>query len=178
MKSNYWGKLAVLALVLAVAPAAFAQLNSNQAQVQLNATLGESVTVSAAPGTVNFALPAAGVANGSAPVAVTTSWVLAGGRTAVNLYAYFSSAVALTDGTNNIPTANVSGSVNGGAFGAFTGGAGPFGVNSIQMFTQAINNANRNSSRNDSIDLRINTAGLNLPASTYTGVLNIQAQAI
>jgi hypothetical protein len=46
------------------------------------------------------------------------------------------------------------------------------------VFSQAINNANRNSSRNDTVDLRIDTTGLGLPASTYTGVLNIQAQAI
>jgi hypothetical protein len=171
-------KLAVLALALAVAPAAFAQLNSNQATVNLNAVLGESLTVTAGPGTVNFVLPASGVANGSAPVSITTAWVLDGSRTNVSCYAYFSSAVALTDGTNNIPTSNVQGSVNGGAFGTFTGGAGPFGTESIQVFSVAIGAANRNSSSVDSLDLRINTAGLGLPASNYTGVLNIQAQAI
>ncbi len=176
MKS--FSKLAVLALALAFAPAAFAQLNSNQATVNLNATLGETLTVAAGPGTVNFALPASGIANGSAPVAITTSWALSGSRTSVRLYAYFSSAVALTDGTNNIPTSNVLGSVNGGAFGAFTGGAGPFGTESIQVFNQAITNANRNAARADNVDLRINTTGLGLPASTYTGVLNIQAQAL
>ena len=170
---------AVLAMAVLAAPSAYAQLDSNQAQVQLNANLAESLTVTAAPGAVNFALAAAGVAPGSSQIGVTTTWVLNGGRTNVSLYAYFSSAVALTDGAgNNIPTSSVSGSVDGGGFSTFTGGAGPFGVNSVQMFSQAINNANRNSSRASTLDLQIDTTGLNLPASTYTGVLNIQARAI
>jgi hypothetical protein len=42
----------------------------------------------------------------------------------------------------------------------------------------AITDANRNGASSDTLDLRINTAGLGLPAGTYTGVLNIQAQAI
>jgi hypothetical protein len=178
-KNQLWLAVAVAALMLALAPGASAQLNSNQATVNLNAVLGEAVTVSAGPGTVNFALAAAGIANGSSPVSITTSWVLASSRTGVSLHAYFSSAVALTDGSgNNIPTSNVEGSVNGGGFGSFTGGAGPFGTESIQVFNVAITPVNVNSSRTDSLDLRINTTGLGLPAGTYTGVLNIQAQAI
>ncbi len=171
--------LGILAALAVLTPAAQAQIVSNQATVNLNAVLGESLTVAAGPGTVNFALVAAGVSNGSSPVAITTSWTLGPARTQVNLYAYFLSAVALTDGGgNNIPSTNVRGSVNGGAFGAFTGGAGPFGANSIQVFSQAIGALNRNSSRGDSVDLQIDTTGLGLPAGTYTGVLNIQAQAI
>ena len=174
-----WMALGVLALALAMAPASQAQLNSNQATVALNATLGESLTVAAGPATVTFALAAAGVSNGNSPVAVTTSWVLGPTRTSVNLYAYFSSVNALTDGSgNNIPTANVSGSVNAGPFGAFTGGVSPFGTESIQVFSQAISSANWNSSRNDSVALRIDTTGLTLPAGTYTGTLNVQAQAL
>ncbi len=181
MKVNYkaWMILGVLALALAMAPASQAQLNSNQATVALNATLAESLTVAAGPATVNFTLLAAGISNGSAPVAVTTTWVLAPTRTSVKLYAYFSSVNALTDGSgNNIPTANVSGSVNAGPFGAFTGGAGPFGTENIQVFNQAIGAANWSSSRNDSVALRINTTGLGLPSGTYTGTLNVQAQAL
>ena len=171
--------LGALAVLMALAPASQAQIVSNQATVNLNAVLGESLTVIAGPGTVNFALLPAGVSNGSSPVAITTNWTLGPARTQVNLYAYFLTAVALTDGGgNNIPSANVRGSVNAGPFAAFTGGAGPFGANSIQVFNQAIVAANQNSSRADSVGLQIDTAGLGLPAGTYTGVLNIQAQAL
>ena len=178
-RSLAWVVAGFAALVLMAAPSAHAQLNSNQAQVQLNAVLGESLTVSANPGLVSFALAGNGVAPGNSAVSITTTWVLDGSRTQVDLYAYFSSTTALTDGGgNNIPTANVSGSVNGGGFAAFTGGAGPFGAESIQVFSAAITNANRNGSRNDTLSLQIDTTALGLPAGTYTGVLNIQAQAI
>ena len=174
-----WMILGVLALILAMAPASQAQLNSNQATVALNATLAESLTVAAGPGTVSFILPASGTANGNAPVSIDTTWTLAPTRTSVKLFAYFSSTTALTDGSgNNIPTSKVSGSVNAGPFGAFTGGAGPFGTESIQVFNQAITSANWSATRNDSVALRIDTTGLGLPSGTYTGTLNIQAQAL
>jgi hypothetical protein len=170
--------LGALAFVLVLAPATHAQLNSNVAAVNLNAVLGEAITVSAGPATVNFALVPNGVANGSAPVSITTTWALAATRTDVNLYAYFSTADALTDGAgNNIPTANVGGSVNSGPSGTFTG-ATPFGANGMTVFTQALGAGTYNSNRADTIDLTIDTAGLGLPSATYTGTLNIQAQAI
>lgn len=183
MKLKIWMTLGVLGLLLALAPVSQAQaLNSNVANVNLNAVLAESLTVGAAPGNVNFALAAAGVANGSAPVTITTTWVLAPTRTSVGVYGYFTSnAAALTDGTNNIPSANVSGQVNGGGFNAFTG-ASPFSANaSLTILNQAIGAGNYNNSAapaSDTLDLRIDTTGLGLPASTYTGVLHIQAQAL
>jgi hypothetical protein len=98
----------------------------------------------------------------------------------VNEYAYFTtSAAALTDGAgDNIPSANVTGSFNGGAFAAFTG-ASPFAAgSSITLFNQFIFIFNVTGTRTDSLNLRINTTGLNLPAGTYTGLLHIQAQAL
>jgi hypothetical protein len=175
-----WLTLGALGLLLAVAPVSQAQLNSNVATVNLNAVLGESLTVSAAPGLVNFALVGAGVSNGSAQVSVDTTWSLATTRTSVGVYAYFSNnAAALTDGAgNNIPSANVSGSVNGGAWTVFTG-ASPFSANaSVTLGSQAIGAGNYSGMRNDTLDLRIDTTGLGLPAAIYTGVLNIQAQAL
>lgn len=175
---NLWMTLGALALVFVFAPASNAQLNSNVATVNLNAVLGETLTVSAGPATVNFTLVPNGVALGSAPVAITTTWALDPARTDVNLYAYFSSGNALTDGAgNNIPTANVDGSVNSGPAGPFTS-ATPFGANGMTVFTQALVPATLNSSRNDTIDLSIDTSGLGLPSATYTGTLNIQAQAL
>ena len=171
-----WAVLSLAAVTLLALPA-HAQLDSNQANVQLNAVLAESLSVSATPGLVNFALAGAGVSPGDAPIAITTTWALSGSRTNVSLHAYFSSSVALTDGTNNIPTSNVHGSVNGGGFGPFTN-VGAFSNDSIQVFSTAITDANRSATANDSLALQIDTTGLGLPAGTYTGTLNIQARAI
>lgn len=172
--------LGLLGLTLMVAPVSQAQINSNVATVNLNAVLSESITVSAAPGLVNFALVGSGVSAGSAQVAIDTTWSLSTARTNVAVYAYFTApAAALTDGAgNDIPSSAVSGSVNGGAMGAFTG-ASPFsGASAITIGSQAVGVGSFNSSRSDTLDLQIDTTGLGLPAATYTGVLNIQAQAI
>jgi hypothetical protein len=99
---------------------------------------------------------------------------------AVKTYAYFTSAAAaLTDGAgDNIPSTNVSGSVNGGAFGAFTG-ASPFAAaSSVTISTIRILGNNKSGNQSDTLNMRINTTGLNLPAGNYTGVLTIQAQAL
>jgi hypothetical protein len=159
---------------------AHAQLNSNIANINLNAVLTTSLTVSAAPGLVNFALPPNGVANGSAPVNITTTWTLSPSVGNVTVWAYFSSAAAaLSDGSgDNIPSSKVSGSPNGGAFTALTG-AGPFGAaSSLQIISFKILGNNRSGTRSDTLALQISTAGLSLPAGTYTGTLNIQAQAL
>jgi hypothetical protein len=99
----------------------------------------------------------------------------------VSLYAYFdSSTVALTDGTDNIPSADVLGSVNSGAFTALTS-TGPFGAAgaSLLLFTEAISGVNKIKTRNDTLDVRVDLTGLpSLPAGTYTGTMRIQAQAL
>jgi hypothetical protein len=172
--------LGALALVLTMSQVSHAQLNSNNATVNLNAVLAESLTVAAGPATVNFTLAANGPANGSAPVSITTTWALGKTRTSVKLYAYFTSANALTDGAgDNIPTSKVTGSVNAGAAAPFTS-ATPFGANGMTVFSSTIGAAGTFNSTHgpDTIALTIDTTGLALPAATYTGVLNIQAQAI
>jgi hypothetical protein len=173
--------LALLVAVLILPRAAHAQLKSNIANVNLNASLSSSITVIAAPGLVNFALARNGVANGNAPVSITTSWTLPIPIGTVTEYAYFSSATAaLSDGaSDNIPSASVSASANGGAYTAFTG-TSPFAAgSSVTLFSQFIVILlNSTSARTDTLNLRIDTTGLNLPAGTYTGVLHIQAQAI
>jgi hypothetical protein len=174
------GFLAVL-LVHAVFPSiAQAQINSNIGSVNLNAVLSTSLTVSAAPGLVNFALPPNGVANGSSAINITTTWALSPAYGRVRVWAYFSSAAsALSDGAgDNIPSANVSGSRNGGAFAPFTA-AGPFAAaSSLRVARFRIRGFNRSGTRTDTLALRINTAGLALPAGTYTGTLNIRVQAV
>jgi len=161
-------------------PSASAQLNSNSSTVNLNATLPESLTVAATPTTVNFTLAASGTAAGSSQVSITTAWALLGTRSSVSLYAFCSSSTAaLTNGSGgNIPSANVSGSANSGAFSAFSGNS-PFGTGtSLTIFTQSITSGNLNTVRTDTLDLNISTTGLSLPVGTYTGVLTIRAQAL
>jgi hypothetical protein len=173
--------LALAAAVLVLIPSrASAQLNSKVANVNLNASLSTAITVTAAPGVVNFALLRSGISIGSAPISITTTWTLPFFIGTVKEYAYFTSAAsALADGAgDNIPSANVSGSVNGGAFTALTG-ASPFAAgSSLAIFNQFIFFFNINATRTDSLNLRIDTTGLNLPAGTYTGVLHIQAQGL
>ena len=180
--------LSALGLLAMAAPAAFGQtLNSNTATVSLTAILGESLTVAATPTGVTFALVSGGTAAANAPVAVTTAWILRGSRTSVTLVGYFSSATAaLTDGGSpavNIPTSEVLGQVTSGApttFTAFTQTAplGPAGAG-LTLFTQPISLLNFAATRTDNLNLEINLASqLQLPAGTYTGTLNLQAQAM
>jgi hypothetical protein len=149
--------------------------------VSLDATLNTSITVTAAPGLVNFNLLASGVANGSTPISITTSWVLPILFGQVTEYAYFASpAAALADGSgDNIPAANVLGSFDGAAFTSFAG-TSPFAAgSSLTLFNQfVLIFFNTSATRTDTLNLRIDTTGLRLPAATYTGVLHIQAQAI
>jgi hypothetical protein len=175
-------KLAVVAglLALAMVPRTYAQVNSNTANVNLNAVMNETLTVAATPGTVTFNLVPNGPVSGNSPVSITTQWALASGRTGVQLWAYFTNTTALTDGTgNNIPNTSVSGNPNGAGLSQFNA-ANPFnGANTgVQVFNYAISSAaDLNVTRTDSLALQIDTTGLGLPAGTYTGVLNIQAVA-
>jgi hypothetical protein len=167
--------------------AALCQLNSNTASVALKATLGESLTVATTPSTVAIPLVSGGTATGTSPVAITTNWVLSASRTAVTLVGYFSSATAaLTDGAatpDNIPASEVLRQVTTGtptSFTAFTQTA-PLGAAGagLTLFTQALTGANRTANRTDNLNLEINLAAQpQLPAGSYTGTLNIQAQAL
>ena len=176
-----------LGLLILAVPAAFSQaLNSNTATVTLTATLSESLTVAATPTAVTFPLVAGGTATGNAPVAVTTTWVLSGSRTTVTLVGYFASANAALSNAGppvvNIPTSEVLGEMTTGTpttFTAFTQSAplGPGGAG-LTLFTNPISATNRSSTRTDNLNLEINlTNQPQLPAGTYTGTLNLQAQA-
>jgi hypothetical protein len=179
--------IAMLALLTLAGPAAVCQLTSNTASVALKATLGESLTVAATPSAVTIPLVSGGTATGTSPVAITTAWVLSATRTAVTLVGYFSSATAaLTDGAatpNNIPAAEVLGQMTTGtpaSFTAFTQTA-PLGAAGagLTLFTQGLSGTNRTANRTDNLNLEINLASQpQLPAGTYTGTLNIQAQAL
>ena len=174
--------LAVLALGLTSLASAQA-LPSGPQVINLNATLAESLTLSLSATSVNFTLAAGSNTNaGSAGVTATTKWVLKPGRTAVVVDAYFASAAAaLTDGTNNIPSSAFNIKDNAGAYAPLVntvafGGA----LAGLQLENITINGTNKNSQVVDAmlfnIDLSAGTLP-QLPASVYTGQLNIQAQA-
>ena len=169
-------------------PSVFGQLNSNTVTITLNATLAESISVSATPSTVTFTLVAGGTSTGNVPVAITTTWVLASSRANVVLDGYFATAAAALSGSAspvvNIPSSEVLGLMSTGTptvFTAFTANTalGPTGAG-LLLFTQALSATNRNATRTDNLSLEINLSGQpQLPAaSNYTGSLFLQAQAL
>lgn len=182
-----FGFLFWLAVLILSAPAAHAQLQSNQATVDLQAVLNPRLAVAVSPSIVNFAGVPGSVVQGDSSLTIDTAWNFrrnySGGLANVSLWAYFQSpAAALTNGAgSNIPAARVRGSVNGGAFAPFTT-AGPFSVASLRIFQQNVRTNGpgplRRGNRIDTLDLEIDTSGLGLPAGVYTGVLFIQARAI
>jgi hypothetical protein len=175
--------LAVLTVGLASMASAQA-INSGAQPIALTATLAESLTVTLSGNAVNFTLNAGTAANpGSTGITATTAWVLQPGRTVVTVDAYFANAAAaLTDGAgNNIPSSAFQISNNSGvaapltgtvAFGAANGG--------LRLRTTNITGTNRRFSVTDAMTFNIDLTGPGLdqlPAATYTGTLNIQAQA-
>lgn len=183
MKTGTLLRIAAVVLTMAFgASFASAQLNSAAQPIALNATLTEQLTVALSASTVNFNLVAGNAANaGSANVTATTSWVLQPGRTAVKVFAYFAnSAAALSDGAgDNIPSNDFTIADNAGAPAALTNTVVFGGANAgLQLANVAITGTNKNSNRTDTMAFNINLSTIpQLPAATYTGTLNIQAQA-
>jgi hypothetical protein len=178
--------VAVVALMSAGIAAAV-PANSNIATVALNATLNESLTVSLTSGTsINFTLaPNTAANNGSGASTVVTSWSLKPGRNNIAIWAYFTSATAalnpVTAGnTVSIPSSAVKIQVNGaGAFNPCSN-VSPFNAaaSGLQIGATSITgNSNINGTRTDTLSYQIDTTVVpQLPADSYTGVLNIQAQ--
>jgi hypothetical protein len=175
----------VAALIAVSALVASAQaVNSGAQPIALNAQLAESLTVNLSASAVNFTLAAGSAANaGSTNITATTTWILTPGRTLMTVDAYFASAAAaLKDGAgDNIPSSAFFISDNGGALAALVNtvafGAGNAG---LRLASVPITGANKNGNRTDLMAFNINLTGgtlPQLPAGTYTGTLNIQAQA-
>ena len=185
MRTKYWVMLAGMALVLAQSTAAFAQLNANggaPAVVSLNAVMSETLSVSAAPGTLNFTpLNPNGTTHGDAAISINTAWVLQPSRGSLNVWAYFAGATALTntsDATAIIPVTSVTGKVNAGSFQGFNDPLGAFAPGtSLSIFSVGVLGKNKNNSQTDTLALKVDTTGAGMPAGTYTGTLFIQAVA-
>jgi hypothetical protein len=171
-------------MVLAASLASAQVINSGAQTIALNATLNESLTVGLSANSVNFPLTAGSAANaGSTNITATTTWVLKPSRTTLRLYAYFAAAAtALTDGAgNNIPSSAFFVADNAGPSTALINTVAFGGANAgLQLASVAITNANRAGNRADVMAFNINLTGgtlPQLPAGSYTGTLNIQAQA-
>jgi hypothetical protein len=155
----------------------------------------ESLIVNVTGGSaVNFTLaPNTAVNAGSTTSTIQTAWVLKPGRTQVTIWAWVANgAAALTDGAgDNIPASAVSAAASGSgsAGGALntvaSGGAGvpafitPAAATGVQIGQVRITGVNKNGSTTTTLTWNINTTGVpQLPAATYTGTVNIQAQAV
>lgn len=174
--------LLVMAIAVATTPA-YAQLNSNTGTVTINANLAEALTVNLTNTTITIPLTE-NTANNTqtAPVAgsnITTAWVLNPGRTTVKVFVYSATANPLTNGTDTIPATSIKISNTGiaGTYNALAAGT-PFGTGLQIGATINITGANRASSRTDTVFFAIDTTfNAQLSAGTYSGTLNVQAQA-
>lgn len=179
-------KYGMIPLALSVILASRARELSAQAQViSLAAAALSDLSVAVTSGAVQN-IPAVvdnAVNSFPSPVVIQTTWSVSPGQTnTVNLVAYFSiPAQALVGGTQ-IPASRVEGRMATGIPTTFTaisqnafGGVGTAG-GSLHLFAVNISGSNKNSSRTDNLDLRLNLVGFpTLPAGSYVGVLNLRA---
>lgn len=147
-------------------------------------TLGDTLTVSASPGSVTFQLSPGTVSQASSVVSVTTTWTGISLLASITVSAYFSSATqALVGGSplSAIPSSLVLGKVPTGSPTSFTpftqtAALGPVG-SGLLLFSQSAL-LSLGGSRTDALSLEIDlTTVPQLPAANYTGALVLQAQA-
>jgi hypothetical protein len=170
--------LITLALCLVPAQAQAVTVNSNVQTVALTMTVGESITLSATPATITFTYDGSNAATASGPVTVTTSWQLASGHTSVYESAYFSSTTALT-GPSSIPTSQFMQKIDGTGTPSACNVSGNF---STTASCQPIINTTTVtpltlSGRTDTLLFSLSGVGI-LGAGSYTGTINIAAQAL
>jgi hypothetical protein len=191
MKAGKFLRATVMALAICLgASMASAQAVSSGPQaISLNAKLAESLTLTLDSNSVNFTLAAGSATNAGAPnVTATTKWTLNPGRTKVGVYAYFTSSTAALTGTAsgvNIPptafsiTDTGAGSGGAGNSGAL-GNAVTFGTGLQLANVSIVSGTNTTASRTDQMAFNIDLSSAamqQIPADTYSGTLNIQAQA-
>lgn len=175
-----------LACLLSLAPAwADAGVVSTVGNITMNYVVGETITVSGVPPSFSFL----GTTPSFTGLAITTTWNLAAGRSHVDTIMYLSSPTqALSDGAGHfITAAQVFQQKNGAGFLACTkpstyfptevqatvvSGAGCAGQDNV-----TITGANQAGTNTSTYDFQLQGLPANLPAGTYTGVLNIVAGA-
>jgi hypothetical protein len=150
-----------------------------------------SISVTATPAAVTFALVNKGTANASAPIIVTTVIYGINGFASLNLYGFFASATAaLTDGRaipSTIPSSAILGQVPTGtptSFTAFTQSTalGTAGASLLLYSTTSLASTGcplLATCRFDTLNLQIDLSTIPvLPAGTFNGTLILQAQAL
>jgi hypothetical protein len=170
-------------------------LCSASANVQLNATFPESITINSTQPVINFQLAPDTDAQGDNQMNIKTSWALMSGRTHVYLDAYFNTPSAALTGygiasnpAEMIPSGIVNGSVNGGTKAPFTGTSPVLTVGGavggdLAVFDQPISSSNLSGTRTDDVALDIDlttAAGATIPPDSvgYTGTVVVVATAI
>jgi len=187
-----------LAVLLFMAIPAQAQIQSNQASVNLSMTISESLTISATPANISFTYnPASGgTATASGPITVVTSANLASGHTILQVFGWLSSTTAALSGPSNIPSSEVFANTTGNGQYANGGnvpctgeseGAGALGVDGAQcgsvLGTQDMLDGTRAIAAggaftvNDSVVLSLANLGP-LAAGSYAGTINFEAQVL
>jgi hypothetical protein len=144
--------------------------------------LADSISLNLSGNSVSFVLTAGSATNaGNTGITATTTWVSRPGKD-IQVYAYFTSAAsALSDGVgDSIPSSAFSISNNGGAYAPLTGTVPFGGANAgLQLYTVKVTGLNKTGSHSENMLFNINLSALPaLPAGTYAGTLNIQAQVI
>jgi hypothetical protein len=162
-------ELSAQAQIISLAAAAASTLN-------VTITSGASQTIASVTDNAVNTFPSA--------VVIQTDWNVQPGQTnTIDVVAYFTTpAQALVGGATQIPSSRVEGRMLTGTPVTFTaitqngiGGVGTAG-GSLQLFSVIIAGSNKNASRTDNLDLRLNLVGFpTLAASSYTGVLNLRA---
>jgi hypothetical protein len=157
-----------------------AQLTSASKPVALTAFKGEGLSISPPTvSTVNFTL-SGGTASGDATPSWATSWRLKPGRNYVHVCVYLSGPLMplIPANPGSIPAANVLVALNDTPpFTALTGSACGFS-NALEIGTVHITGSNRSGQISGTIGIQINQSGLTLLPDTYSGTLNIIAEAI
>lgn len=177
--------IALFAALMLICPnvASAQALNaSTSVGLTLNMNVSEQLTVSATPSSVQFN-GSTGTITGNSPVTITTTYVLnKQTRNTVKLYAYFANASALTGQTQGgiIQNSQVAAQIDGGSYQTcnMTGIGSAFDCLGGYLVASSAMSAARwpAATSVDTMNLQI-TLGSN-PVDTYTGTLNITAQAL
>lgn len=178
--------LILVCLLVLLSGFAAAQITNPQTtDVPLRAVLAEQFTVTFTPSNVNgITWPALnpGAVNTSADtLGITTSWLVSGARTRIDVLGYFDTTNALSSTVNagyHIPTNEVFPVVGGIQRPAFTSTIDTID-NASLFYTYPIDNTNRNNLAGDtkSVTLRLNLTGhAQLPPDIYDGVLHVHAE--
>jgi hypothetical protein len=173
--------LCFFTLRMAVPRAVAAQITSNTATVALSMNVGESIAVSGVPVSITLT-PSGTGATASGPINVNTSYNFSQVRR-LWVVAYFTSATAaLSNGSFNIPAAQVLGSVDGGTAVACNqtetnvNGSGATPLAQCPDIT-TLNPGATGTGSLPSHSLLLSLTGGPFPAGNYTGVIAIVAQS-